>query len=333
MIKKNKWKILVTGPICLKAKKMIEAKAELIFIPPYSSSEEIAELVKKQQTEGLIVRMGKITREVLAASSQLQVVIKHGTGFNNIDIAAATKLGLPVLITPNANFEAVAEHTVSLIYGLAKKLTFLDYELRVNHNWYKTKTEYQTKELHHKCLGIIGFGRIGSRVIQLVTPLEMKILVYDPYVSEKDLPNGTILVKSLKEFLQKADIITIHCPLTKDTYHLLGEEELSYMKPNAYLVNTARGGVIDERALVNVLKKGLIAGAALDTFEKEPPSFNSDIFKLNNLITTAHIAGNTKESFIRMGVTVAETIFKFLEEKEKEIEKSMFVNNVIKKQN
>jgi len=331
MIKKNKYKILATGPICEIAKGMIKDKAELIFSPPYASSEEIAELVKKQQTEGLIVRMGKITREVLAASSQLRVVIKHGTGFNNIDTAAATELGLPVLITANANFESVAEHTVSLIYGLAKKLTFLDYELRVNHNWYKTKTDYQTKELHHKCLGIIGFGRIGSRVIQLVTPLEMKILVYDPYVSEKNLPDGTILVKSFKEFLQKADIVTIHCPLTKDTYHLLGKEELLYMKPNAYLINTARGGVIDERALLNILKKGLIAGAALDTFEKEPPSFNSDIFKLNNVITTAHIAGNTKESFIRMGVTVAETIFNFLEGNKNKISKSMFVNNAVKK--
>jgi len=331
MIKKNKWKILATGPICVKAKKMIEAKAELIFIPPYSSSEEIAKLVKKQQTEGLIVRMGKITREVLTASSQLRVVIKHGTGFNNIDIDAATELGLPVLITPNANFKAVAEHTVSLIYGLAKKLIFLDYELRVKHNWYKTKAEYQTGELHHKCLGIIGFGRIGSRVIQLVKSLEMKILIYDPYVSEKKLPNGTSSAKSLKELLQKADIVTIHCPLTKDTYHLLGEDELLYMKPNAYLINTARGGIVDEGALINILKKGLIAGAALDTFEKEPPSFNSDIFKLDNVITTAHIAGNTKESFKRMGITVAETIFNFLEGKEDKIDKNMFVNNIVKK--
>jgi len=329
MIKKNKWKILTTGPICDKAKKMIEAKAELIFTPPYSSSEEIAKLVQRQQTDGLIVRMGKINREVLSASSQLRIVIKHGTGFNNIDVDTATELGLPVLITPNANFESVAEHTVSLIYGLAKKLTFLDYELRVNHNWYKTKAEYQTGELYHKCLGIIGFGRIGSRVIQLVKPLEMKILIYDPFVSEKNLPNGTVLVKSLKELLQKADIVTIHSPLTKGTYHLLGEEELLYMKPNAYLINTARGGVIDERALVNILKKGLIAGAALDTFEKEPPSFNSDIFKLNNVVTTAHIAGNTKESFIRMGVTVAESIFNFLEGNKNKISKSMFVNNVI----
>lgn len=331
MITKNKWKILATGPICYQAKKLIEAKAELILTPPYSSSEKIAELVKKQQTEGLIVRMGKINREVLAASSQLRVVIKHGTGFNNIDIDAATKLELPVLNTSNANFEAVAEHTVSLIYGLAKKLTFLDYELRINHNWYKTKTEYQTGELHYKCLGIIGFGRIGSRVIQLVKPLEMKILVYDPYIFKKNLPNGTDSVKSLKELLQKADIITVHCPLTKDTYHLLGEDELSYMKHNAYLINTARGEIVDEKALINILKKGLIAGAALDTFEKEPPSFNSDIFKLSNVVTTAHIAGNTKESFIRMGVTVAETIFNFLEGKEKEIDKSMFLNNVVKK--
>jgi len=307
----RKWKILLTGPICAEAQKMLESKAEVISAPPYTSSEEMAKLVRKQQTDGLIVRMGKINREVLTASSQLRVIAKHGTGISNIDVGAATELGLPVLITPNANFESVAEHTVGFIIALFKKLALLDYELKVNHNWAKTK--YQTEELYHKCLGIVGVGRVGSRVIQLVAPLEMRVLAYDPYISEEDFPQGVQRVESLKELLQKADIVSIHCPSTKETYHLFGEAELTSMKPTAYLINTARGEIVDETALIKVLEKGLIAGAALDTFEKEPPSFDSPLFKLNNVITTPHIAGVTKQSFTRMGVTAAETVLNVLE--------------------
>jgi D-3-phosphoglycerate dehydrogenase len=325
----RQWNILVTGLICAEAQRMLEARAKVISVPPYASAQELVKLVKEQKTEGLIVRMGKIGRDVLTASSQLRVIAKHGTGVDNIDVAVATELGLPVLITPYANFESVAEHTVGFIFALSKKLTFFDSQLRVNQSW--DKTTYQTEELYHKSIGIIGLGRIGMRVVQLLSPLEMKILGYDPYISEEEFPKEVQRLAALKELLSTADIVSIHCPLTKETYHLLGEPELKMMKPNAYLINTARGKIIDEKALIEALDEGIIAGVALDTFEEEPPSMDSPLFKLDNVITTPHIAGVSQESFIRMGITATEMVFKVLEGKINEIDLHAIVNPTVVK--
>lgn len=325
----KKWKILLTGPIHKEAQKILDARAEVYLTPPHSSSEEIANLVKKQQTEALIIRAGKINKEVLIASPQLRVIVKHGVGYNNIDIKTATELDLPVLFTPSANFESVAEHTLALIFALFKKLTLIDYEIKIKHEWPKDK--YSLEELQHKCLGLVGMGRISSRVIQLVSPLKMKILVYDPFVSEKNLPKRVRKVKSVKELAQKADIVSIHCPLTEETYHLFGEEELNNMKPNAYLINTARGGIVDEVALIKVLEKELIAGAGLDTFDQEPLSLDSPLLNSNNVILTPHIGGSARESFIRMGLTAVKLVFQVLDGKQEEIDPDNFINSVVMK--
>jgi len=275
----------------------------------------------------LIVRAGKINRAILIASPHLRVIVKHGVGYNNIEIDTATELGLPVLYTPLANFESVSEHTLALIFALFKKLTLLDYEMKTKKEWPKTK--YTMNELQHKCLGVVGFGRVGSKLVQLISPLKMEVLVYDPFVSEKNLPQEIQKVKSIKELARKADIISIHCPLTKETYHLFGEEELNSMKSTAYLINTARGKIVDEVALIKALEKGLIAGAGLDTFEQEPLPPDNLLLKLDNVILTPHIGGFTNESIVRMGITAVELAFQVLNGKQEDIVPNNFINPVV----
>jgi len=320
----KKWNFLLTGPIHHKAQKLLESRAVFIKSPAGSTGEEISELIRSQQSDALIVRAGKIDKIAMTASSNLKVIVKHGAGYNNIDVDAATELGLPVLFTPHANFESVAEHTLALIFGITKKISLFDKEMKSQKNWPKSK--YLSEELKHKCIGLIGMGRIGVRVIQLITPLEMQVLVYDPFISNNALPSGVKRVKTVKELVQNADIVSIHCPLIKETACILGKEELNSMKPNAYLINTARGGIIDETALIDVLEKKLIAGAALDTFTEEPLSAESPLLKLDNVIVTPHVAGTTEQSFIRMGVTAVNLAFQVLDDKKEGIPFDHFTN-------
>ena len=320
----KKWKFLLTGPIHQEAQKLLEPNAEFILSLAGSSSAEVSNLIQNQQTDALIVRAGKINRAIMTASPHLRVIVKHGVGYNNIDIDAATELEIPVLYTPLANFESVAEHTLALILSITKKINLLDSEMKTNKSWPKSK--YCLEELKYKCIGLIGMGRIGLRVIQLLSPLEMQVLVYDPFMSESALPSGVKKVDTVKQLVQKADIVSIHCPLTKETNHLLGEEELNSMKPNAYLINTARGGIVDETVLIKALEKSLIAGAALDTFAQEPLPKDSPLLKLDNVIVTPHVAGTSKESFIRMGVTAVKLAFQILEGKEEDIPVDNFIN-------
>jgi len=323
----KKWKFLLTGPIHQEVQKFLELRAQFTISPVGSTSAEIIGIMRKQQTDALIVRAGKINKEIMTASAHLQVIVKHGVGYNNIDIDAATELEIPVLYTPYANFESVAEHTLALILSITKKINLLDSEMKTNKSWPKSK--YCLEELKHKCIGLIGMGRIGLRIIQLLSPLEMQVLVYDPFISESALPSGVKKVDTVKQLVQKADIVSIHCPLTKETNHLLGEEELNSMKPNAYLINTARGGIVDETVLIKALEKGLIAGAALDTFGQEPLPKDSPFLKLDNVIVTPHVAGTTKESFIRMGVTAVKLAFQILEGKEEDIPVDNFINREV----
>lgn len=293
--------ILVTGPeIAAKAKEILEENNfKILYVPAYSSSELLENIAKKEQIDALLVRMGEITRDVLTASPKLKVVAKHGTGVNNIDINAATELNIPVFIALNGNYQSVAEHTVALIYGLTKEVVRLDRRLREG-NW--DKPGYKGVELNRKSLGLIGLGRIARRVIELVRPLNMDIIGYDPYVSKDEFPRGVKVAKNLDEVLSLSDYISIHCPLTKETRNLIAGEEFKKMKNEAFIINSARGGIINEISLIKALKQGWIAGAGLDTFSMEPPQKDNPLWGMSNVIVTPHIGGVTVESFNRMGV-------------------------------
>ena len=311
MNKSIKKKILLTEEIHKDAyKKLTEMTQVINAPPPIASVDELVKIVREHNIEGIIVRGCTINSEVIKYSPDLKVIVKHGVGYNTIDLEYATKKCIPVFYTP-VNSQAIAEHAVGLIYDIVKKISLCDYDIKEKHIWDRTK--YNIIELESKCLGIIGMGRIGSKVIKLMSPLNMKVLIYDPYVSESEIPEGAILVKDLYSLLKEVDILSVHCPLTKQTFHLLGEKEFKSMKPGSYVVNTSRGQVIDEAALAKALKEGPLAGAALETFEVEPIDFEkNEIIKLDNVVTTPHIAGYAEESLKRMGFMSVNIILKVL---------------------
>ena len=302
----SKFHVIVTGPeVAEEAEKLLSKTCSVEFTEPYMDPAKLAEKVKNEKADALLVRMCKITEEVIQASPQLRVIAKHGTGVDNIDIAAASRLKIPVLKAADSNFQSVAEHALGLMLALAKDINTVDARLRTGH-W--DKARYRGVELSNKTLGIIGFGRIGRRLSQIVAPLNMKILAYDPYVTAEMMPPEIEKKERLEELLAYADIVTLHCPLTDETRYIIGERELETMKSTAWLINAARGKIVDEKALSRALKKGEIAGAGIDTFEQEPPEDIEPLARSGKTVLTPHIAGVTVESYIRMGVGAAENI-------------------------
>lgn len=308
---KSHFNVIVTGPrIAEEGLRLLSESCRVEFAKPYMKSAELAHMVRTQKTDGLIVRMGKITVEVIQASPNLKVITKHGAGVDNIDIGAATKAGIPVLITSEANFNSVAEHVLGLMFALAKDIPRLDARVKAGH-W--DKADYQGVELSKKVLGLIGFGRIGRRVSEMVAPLGMEVLVYDPFLNVQAFPAGLTPVDALDALLEKADIVSLQCPLTEQTRQLMGAAQFRKMKKSAWLINTARGEVVDEEALITALKNGDIAAAGLDTFSKEPPEDLSRLRDAGKTVLSPHIGGITEESFNRMGVDAAKNILTILE--------------------
>ena len=305
------FRVVVTGDnLAPEAMEILSAKCRVVFTGPYPQPSLLAQRVREEKAQALIVRTGKASAEVIMASPDLKVVAKHGVGFDNIDVAAATRLRIPVMISATANFESVAEHTLGLILSLAKDLPRMDGRM---HQGFWDKTQYRGVELFRKTLGLIGFGRIGRRVNQLVTPLQMRILISDPYIPEESIPRGIQRVSQLEPLLKEADIVSLHCPLTEETRNLIGEKELLRMKKTAFLINTARGGVVNEEALIAALREGEIAGAALDTFRLEPPEDLRRLCEAGKLVLTPHIAAATDAAFTRMGLEAARNALTVLE--------------------
>jgi len=256
--------------------------------------------------EAIVVGVQRITLEMLQNSS-VKIIAKHGVGVDNIDLEAATELGIPVTVTPNANAVSVAELTIGLIFALSKKLIDL-------HNNLYQKRQFVSNvglELHGKILGIVGFGSIGKEVAKRALCLGMRVLVYDPYVEESNLRELGVEKTELDELLRQSDFVSLHVPLNESTRHLIDREKISLMKRTAYLINTARGGVVDEKALAEALKSGQIAGAALDVFDVEPLPADSPFFDCPNVIMTPHVGAHTYEAILRMNMMAAESIVDF----------------------
>jgi len=305
--------VVITGPpIAKKAMDLLGKRCTVENTEPYLQPLELAQRLRDNNTEGLLVRMGRITGAVIRASANLKVIAKHGTGVDNIDVDAATQLKIPVLITPFANYESVAEHVLGLMLSLAKDIPRLDGRVREG-QW--DKPHYRGMELCGKALGLIGFGRIGRRVHELVAPLRMKVLVYDPFLQSDQIPTEATRVEKLEELLKSADIISLHCPLTNETRNLISRNEFKRMKKTAWLINTARGEVVNEEALVDALGNGEIAAAGIDTFSKEPPEDINALCNAGKTVLTPHIAGITEESFERLGIEAAKNILTILEGK------------------
>jgi D-3-phosphoglycerate dehydrogenase len=303
--------VVITGDsIAPEAMEILAGKCRTVFSGPYPAPGTLAQMVREEQADALIIRTGKAPADVVNASPRLKAIAKHGVGFDNIDTASATALKIPVMISATANYQSVAEHALTLMFSLAKQIPWLDGRVRQG---FWDKTSFQGEELFRKNLGLVGFGRIGRRVNELVAPLAMKVWVFEPLLPDDRFPPTVVRVPLLEELLRQADIVSLHCPLTDQTRHLIGAEELGMMKKKAWLINTARGGIVDEEALIAALKSGDIAAAGLDTFEKEPPEDVRRLVDAGRVVLTPHAGAATREAFVRMGVEAARNVLTVLE--------------------
>ena len=256
--------------------------------------------------DGLIVRSAtRVTAEVMDRAENLKAIGRAGIGVDNIDIDAATKRGVIVANAPESNTVAAAEHTLGLMLASARRIPAADSSLREG-QW--KRSIFKGVEVSGKTLGLIGLGHVGAIVARGALGMGMRVLAYDPYVSEDRMRSMNVgRAESADEVFERADFVSLHVPRTPQTVGLVEENALSKMKPTAYLINVARGGIVDETALYNALKDGTIAGAALDVFAEEPTT-ESPIFTLPNVVVTPHLGASTAEAQDRAGITAAEQV-------------------------
>lgn len=258
--------------------------------------------------DALLVRSAtKVTDEVMAKMPKLKIIGRAGVGVDNIDIPAATTRGINVVNAPAGNTIATTEHTFALMLALTRKLCPANASIR-NGEW--NRSAFQGCELHGKTIGIVGFGRIGSELAKRAKAFDMNVLAYSRSLTpEKAAACGARAVE-LDELFRTADIITLHVPATPETKGLVNEETLKKTKPGVMIVNTARGNLIDEGALVKYLENGHVAGAALDVYPQEPP-VNYDLMKMDRVLATPHIAASTSEAQLKVAFVVAEEVLNF----------------------
>lgn len=294
------------GKINSKPLEMLKNAEFDVVSNPYNkklNENELIELVGN--ASGIIAGTEPITDKVLNHAKELKVISRYGVGLDNIDLGAAKKKGIKVYNTPNAPSEAVAELTLSLILNLMRHIPQSSNSVK-SRSW----NPHMGNSLFNKTLGVVGLGRIGKILIKLVQPFDLNILAYELYPDEDFVAANNIKLGSLEEVLSQSDIVSLHLPLRKDTRNIIGQKELSCMKDTAFLINTARGGIIDENALINALKQKVIAGAALDVFEEEP--YTGEFIELENALLTPHIGTYTEETRMRMEIETVENLIKAL---------------------
>ena len=304
-----KTKILVCDPVHEEGIEKLKQAGFEVDVNPTITPEQLTKIVSNY--DALIVRSRtKVTKEIIEAGRQLRVIGRAGAGLDNIDLETAKQRGITVLSTPEALAEAVAELTIGLIISLARSIPLADRTLKEG-KWIKKKL--MGWQLEDKTLGTIGLGKIGERVAKIAKALGMKILITEIIpLSPELLKELETEVVPLKELLQRSDVITLHVPLTSQTYHMIGAKEFQLMKKEAFLVNTSRGAIVDEKALLTALKSGKIGGAALDVYEVEPPR-DLELIRLPNVVCTAHIGAQTKEAQNAAASMIAEKVINSLE--------------------
>ncbi len=305
------YKILITAPtLADKAMALLDTLGATYFtIPEGSDDSLIYDIANREQVDAIIVRIGQIDARVIDASANLRVLSKNGIGVDNVDVAHATQSGIPVVNGRNSNSQSVAEHALGMIIALLKDFRRLDGSVRAG-KW--EKASYQGIELYGKHVGLIGFGGNGRALAKLLLPFGVRISAYDPYLDDADFFDGVTRSATLDEFVADVDILSVHCPRTSETECMIDAARFARMKPTANLINCARGGIVDEGALVQALEQGDIAGAGIDVFDVEAPPADHPLWQFPNVILSPHIAGVTHESFERMGTMAVENAYRIL---------------------
>ena len=305
-------KVLLPQRICDEGLEILQGEVDVVIAPDPSQETLLKMCV---DVDGIVLRTtSKVTEEVINAANKLKIVSRTGAGVDNVDVKTATKKGILVCNLVGVNSLSVCEHAIALMMTLAKQLPFMDRS--VHQGFWKARNANVTVELENKNLGIIALGNIGARVAKKCHDgLGMKILAYDPYAKSTFKDSDYEFVDSLKELFGNSDFISVHCPNLPETKGMITREMLFSMKPDAYFINTARGAVVDEKALVDLLKEKRIAGAGLDVFANEPLSLDNELQKMDNVILSPHVGALTREATIKMATEACHAVVDFFKGK------------------
>jgi D-3-phosphoglycerate dehydrogenase / 2-oxoglutarate reductase len=302
--------ILVTAPKVHADAMQVLRNYRLVFTDAKVTEDQLVELCTTEQPVAILARYGLFKERVLAASPRLKVISRHGVGMDAIDQVAAKRLDIAVEAAVGSNSQAVAEHAIGMMFACARKLAWLDHRMR-EHHW--DKDGYLGFELFGATLGVVGCGSIGGRVARFGLAMGMTVLVCDPYLSGGELPAGVAKVE-LGDLLRRSDIVSLHCPLNDETRGMLDAGKLDLLKRGAIVINTARAGLFDERAMQSKLHEGALS-LGLDCFVEEPLPADSGWLSTPNCVLTPHVGGTTDGGMRGMGVGAANNIIKHLEAK------------------
>ena len=318
----NKYKVLVVQGLHEQGLEMLKNRTDIEFNVLMSDDEnEILEAAK--DVNGITVRTAKISSKIIEAANKLQVVSRHGVGYDSIDLVSLNNKKIPLTIAAHSNMISVSEQAMFFLLALSKNVFYYDDFTRKG-DW-TNRWDVKAWDLAQKNILVIGFGRIGSNFVKRALAFDMNVYVYDPYVEkEKVKISGAIPVDNISENLQKMDAVTLHCPKNDETTDLFTKKEFDLMKKSSFIINCARGGILNEEDLYEALTNKKIAGAGLDVFDVEPTPSSNPLFKLNNVILSPHIAGVTVESTVRMATETVQNVLDVLDDK---INQSVVVNN------
>ncbi|MCK5533752.1 phosphoglycerate dehydrogenase [bacterium] len=310
-------KILVSDALSEKGLDALKQNPE--FKVDVKTKMPLSELISSiGEYDGLLIRSGtKVTKEVINAADKLKVIGRAGVGVDNIDVAAATRKSIIVMNTPSANSISAAEHTMSLLLALARNVPQASNSLKKG-EW--KRKDFMGSEVFNKILGIVGLGRIGTEVAKRAQSFAMEIIVCDPFISQEYAQKLGIKLVDFDNLIKQADYITFHIPLTPETKHLINKDTFAKMKKGVRIINCARGGIIDEEALVSAVKEGIVKGAALDVFEKEPLG-ESPLLNVDNIIITPHLGAFTEEAQVNVSVDIVKGVVDYL--------KNAIINNAV----
>lgn len=320
--------VLVTsrffGRVTNEGVKLLEPEFEITFLYPEKgtlSEQEVLEGVVEHKPWAIITGIEPVTSRVLAAAENLRVISVHGTGTEHVDVEEAKRRGIVVTNTPGTNAVSVAEFTVGLILATARHICQAYCRVRKGGWEERSLGCFMGTELYGKCVGIIGTGMIGQAVMRRLAGFDVRFLLYDKIKTQSLLNTYPAEYVELDRLLEESDIVTIHVPLTRETHHLIDAEALSKLKSTAILINTSRGGVVDEDALIEALSNGRLAGAGLDVLALEPPIPTNPLLHLDNVVVTPHIGGGTMEAVERTDVMCAKNILSQIHGINKEVMK------------
>ena len=312
-IKTNKKKVLMVQGLHEEGQKLLRARDDIEAITIMSSEEdEIMEAAK--YVHGMTVRTANISRKIIENSKNLSIVSRHGVGYDSIDVNALNDCGIPLAIAAHSNMISVAEHAMFMLLALSKNVFYYDKFAR-KADW-SNRWDIKAWDVADKNILVVGFGRIGSRLVKRALAFDMNDFVYDPYVNQSEIKkSGAVIVDNYKDILSKMDAVTLHCPKNDETTDMFSTEEFNMMKDSSFLINCARGGIVNEKALYDALTSKKIRAAGMDVYDDEPSTSSNPLFSLDNILLSPHIAGVTIEATIRMSKQAVQNVLDFFDNK------------------